>query len=215
MDHNKLSKIKNKKAAIELSISTVVIIVIAMTMLIMGIVLVRSIFSGATDSVDALNDKVKGEITTLFAEEGSRVTIRLGSTKLAKIKQGTEDFGVAIGAKPKSGGGSAEPLRYDLIIKTTDPDDCADLNGGEDAVKDLIRFHSYTGSNPPESKANEFEDFEGSEAYTRIRFSIPDDFVPCTQRITIKIFDSADGASADRYAQQTFSVQVVEKGIFD
>ena len=69
---NKFSPMKNKKAAIELSIGTVVIIVLAMTMLIMGVVLVRNIFSGATSSVDTLNDKVKGEITSLFSEETRR-----------------------------------------------------------------------------------------------------------------------------------------------
>ncbi|MFH1802688.1 MAG: hypothetical protein ABH864_04520 [archaeon] len=212
MAYSKLSQIKNKKAAIELSISTVVIIVIAMTMLIMGVVLVKNIFSGATDSVDALNDKVKGELTNLFAEEGSKVAVRLGSTKLAKIKQGSEDFGVAIGAKPESGGGSAESLRYDLIIRD-DPNDCIDANS-EAEVKDLIRFHNFGAGGGLESHANEFEDFEGSEAYTRIRFNVPEDFVPCTQRITVKVFDSTGGASAARYAQQTFSIQIVEKGIF-
>ena len=64
----KLTKIKNKKAAIELSIGTVVIIVLAMSMLILGLVLIRNIFTGATESVDQINDNVRSEIIKLFQE---------------------------------------------------------------------------------------------------------------------------------------------------
>ena len=53
----------SKRAAIELSIGTVIIIVLAMSMLILGIVLIRSIFTGATESVNTINEKDKNQIT--------------------------------------------------------------------------------------------------------------------------------------------------------
>src|SRR3990167_4325944 len=60
----KLSKIKslNKKAALELSIGTIVILVLAMSMLILGLVLVRTIFTGAKYNVETMNDKVRDQI---------------------------------------------------------------------------------------------------------------------------------------------------------
>ena len=90
---------KNKKAAIELSIGTVVIIVLAMSMLVLGIALIRNIFKGATGVVDLSNDKVLEEITSLFSDEGSDIVVKLGADQTAKIKQDSGPFSVGIGAR--------------------------------------------------------------------------------------------------------------------
>ena len=58
--------LEGKKGAIELSIGTIVIVVLAMSMLILGLVLVRTIFAGATYNVQQMNDKVKDQINQLF-----------------------------------------------------------------------------------------------------------------------------------------------------
>ena len=64
-----IKPIKNKKAALELSIGTVVVLVIGMAMLILGLVLVRTIFTGAKYNVDQINKNVEAEINKLFDEE--------------------------------------------------------------------------------------------------------------------------------------------------
>ena len=89
--------LKQKKAAFEMSITTIVVLVIAMTMLVLGLVLVRSVFKGATENVLNINEKVKGEIDKLFTEEGQKTAIYL-SQRLAQIKQ-NEPFGVAFAIK--------------------------------------------------------------------------------------------------------------------
>ncbi|MEK6953289.1 MAG: hypothetical protein AABX29_09845, partial [Nanoarchaeota archaeon] len=48
---------KNKKAALELSIGTIVILVLAMSMLILGLILIRTIFTGAKYNVETMNKK--------------------------------------------------------------------------------------------------------------------------------------------------------------
>jgi hypothetical protein len=83
----------NKKAAVELSISTIVIVVLAMAMLILGLVLVKNIFSGVNYNVDQVNEKVKDEIGKLFTED-KRVVVYAPSNDKVTIKQG-EDFGLA------------------------------------------------------------------------------------------------------------------------
>ena len=85
---------RNKKAAIELSINTIVIIVLAMSMLILGLVLVKNIFDSAKYNVDGINDKVKDEINKLFSDDIKSV-VYLDNTG-AKIKQG-EQYGIAWG----------------------------------------------------------------------------------------------------------------------
>ena len=80
-----------------MSINTIVILVIAMTMLILGIVLVRTIFIGAIFNIDIINDNVENEIRKLFIDENDKVTIYL-SGGVANVDQG-DDWGLAFGIR--------------------------------------------------------------------------------------------------------------------
>jgi len=62
-----------KKGALELSIGTIVIIVLALTLLIFGIVLVRTIMCGAIGLTGEVNNKIKGEIDKMFGASGGEV----------------------------------------------------------------------------------------------------------------------------------------------
>ena len=69
-----MKSIREKKAAIEMSIGTIVIIVIAVTMLIFGIVFVRNIMCGAINLTSGLNSNVNKEIDKLFGSTGGEVS---------------------------------------------------------------------------------------------------------------------------------------------
>ncbi len=86
--------VKNKKAALEMSIGTIVILVLAMSMLILGLVLVRTIFTGAKYNVETMNKKVEAEINKLFVED-QRAVLYLPN-RIAEVKQGDE-FGLGFG----------------------------------------------------------------------------------------------------------------------
>jgi hypothetical protein len=58
-----------KKGAMELSIGTIVIIVLAMSMLILGMVLVRTIFSGAQNVVQMNNDQLAKEMASIYGQD--------------------------------------------------------------------------------------------------------------------------------------------------
>lgn len=88
---------KSKRAALELSVGTIVVIVLAMSMLILGLVLIRTIFSGAKYNVDIINEKVQGEINKLFEEQGGRLYIYLPNSQ-TEVKKG-DSFGVAFSVK--------------------------------------------------------------------------------------------------------------------
>ena len=69
-----------KRAALELSVSTIVVIVLGVTMLIIGMVLVRNIMCGALGLTGDINSKVQSEITRLFgASEGEVACLGSGS----------------------------------------------------------------------------------------------------------------------------------------
>jgi len=92
------SILNNRRGAIELSMTTVVVIVLSMTMLILGLTLIRTIFTGAQYNVQSINDKVRGEINSLFLENADqKIAIYLPEQKAA-IKQG-EAYGVAFAIK--------------------------------------------------------------------------------------------------------------------
>ena len=87
----------DRKGALELSIGTIVVIVLAVSMLILGLVLVKNIFSGATYNVDQLNKNVEAEINKLFNERGEKIVMYLPNNQ-ADVKQG-KSYGVAFGVK--------------------------------------------------------------------------------------------------------------------
>lgn len=107
----------HKKAALELSIGTIVIIVLAMSMLILGLVLVRNIFTGATYNVDQLNKNVEAEINKLFNERGDKIVMYLGGNQ-ADAKQG-KSYGIAFGIK-NTAEGEARAGTFSYKVEASD-----------------------------------------------------------------------------------------------
>lgn len=78
----------SKKAALELSIGTIVIIVIAVTMLILGLVLVRTIMCGALVTSLDLTQSMKDQINQLFQDTGNDVILLKGPNNILSISPG-------------------------------------------------------------------------------------------------------------------------------
>lgn len=80
-------RINTKRGALELSIGTIVIIVIAMVMLIMGIVLVRQIMCAGIQLTDKVTSSTENEITNLFGTNEFGIKCQ-GEGELVKIGGG-------------------------------------------------------------------------------------------------------------------------------
>ncbi len=91
-------KTKNKKAALELSIGTIVVLVLAMAMLIMGLILVRTIFKGGTEAVNKINDEVLKGIDDMFADSDAKIVIYPTSRKIT-IEQRSQGEGFAFSVR--------------------------------------------------------------------------------------------------------------------
>lgn len=89
---------KNKKAAMEMSVGTIVTIVLLMTALILGLVLVRTIFRGATENIEGVNDAVRAEVEKLFSEDTRKRVVIIPSTREVVLNKGdsTRGFGLSI-----------------------------------------------------------------------------------------------------------------------
>ena len=105
----------NKKGALELSVGTIVVIVIAMSMLILGLVLVRNIFSGATEATELINNNVKAQINQLFNQEGTKTVVYLPDNQ-ADVEKG-KTYNVRFGIKNVvQGEASAGKFTYQVSV---------------------------------------------------------------------------------------------------
>ncbi len=191
----------NKKAAVELSIGTIVIIVLAMSMLILGLVLVRSIFTGATDNVDEINEKVKEEIKNLFVSDDERAVLKL-TESTAKVKQGAE-FGVAFGIRnTESGVVGSQLFRYDTILD--DPNINKNCGVSKEVAEQWIKFGSGSLSVRP-----------GDVDAERIKIVLPEDTPLCETKYRIIIYRPDKGESqSNPYEDLSFFLQIEAKGLF-
>ena len=87
----------NKRAAMEMSVGTIVTIVLLMTVLILGLVLIRTIFRGSIENIESIDEAVKNEIKKLFSEDTSRKVVIYPSSREISIKKGESGgFGFSI-----------------------------------------------------------------------------------------------------------------------
>jgi hypothetical protein len=188
-----------RKGAIELSIGTIVIIVIAMSMLILGLVLVRTIFTETTDNVKELNEGVKAEIRSLFQEEDQRSVVRL-TQSTAKMKQGQE-FNIGFGIKNvASGETTSTNFKYQTVLD--DPDILTKCGVSEQEALSWVRLGSGTLSIRP-----------GQVESDLIVFNVPDDAPLCTTKYRIKIQEEGTSVN-DIYTNPFFIVKIEGGGLF-
>jgi len=194
---------KNKKAALELSIGTIVIIVIAMTMLILGLVLVKNIFTGATANVKELDEKIKKEITQLFTEEEADIVVRLGSEQTARIKQGTDSFNIPIGARTLDGSNTdRNRLKYKLTLDDETANNC---------LKTLGKKQTETLFKTRLDTFNSFDKFEGSNVFALIELTIPKGTQTCTQKVLVDVTDTQTNVDV---GGNFFKIDITKSGIF-
>ena len=77
----------------EMTMGTLVTIVLLTMALILGGYFVRQIFSGATTSIEGIDQAVKNEINKLFSDDDTRKIVVYPPTRQIIIKKGTDNLG--------------------------------------------------------------------------------------------------------------------------
>jgi hypothetical protein len=168
----KSAKRRRKKGALEMSIGTIVIMVIAITMLILGIIFVRSVMCAGIQMTDQLNEGVMNKISALFGseeygvkcmgEDGGEVSLSTG---------GRRAFGCVILVDKAS--------EYKLELKSIESNDVS-----EDELKEWIDFTGWDGSVNPGGKG---------KSVVALMLDIPRDAPSTSLKITI---DSTEGSGS-------------------
>jgi len=124
-----MRSILDKKGAIELSMTTVVVIVLSMVMLALGLTLVRTLFTGAIYTAGSLNEQVKNQINQIFQSETTKVGIVSEQGQLNPERGKDQCAWWAIVADVAG--------KYDYTF-TIDPSECADATKGYHLTKAAV-----------------------------------------------------------------------------
>ena len=202
-----IRKISSKKGAIELSISTIVIIVLAMSMLILGLVLIKGIFSVATSSVDITDDKIKGQLTQLFQDDNKDVVVKAGADRTIKVKPNTGQFSVGIGARTPDGSSTDRTrLQYKITLEEPTGSNCASKLGGLKAVEGLFTT--------PINSFRNFDEFQGANSFAAVQLDVPEGTATCSQKVFIDVIDKQASPDNNKVGGSFFIVEILKEGFF-
>jgi hypothetical protein len=200
---------KNKNAAMEMTVGTIVTIVLLMSALVLGLILTKTIFTNTTASVDSINDQMKSQINDLFGTEGTSFVIRLGNQNTATVKQGTANFGIPIGFSPTlpaAWGPNKDNCAY--TIKPNTQSECA--------VKGYWPIPTIYSSIKTGYQNVQFTSFQVNNGYAVIKIDVPATVAPCLQTFSIEVNCKPIGTTSylDEYVRNSFDIEVIKKGIF-
>lgn len=165
----------------ELSIGTIVIIVLSMSMLIFGMILLRNIFGAAGGAIDLTEDQLNDEIKDLFGEN-KRVTVYPSSGEI-EVKQGEPNaFGVGIKNLNRGDSGGGNEFSYEVIV--TDTGNCGE------SETELLGW-IVTG------RTDSFTISPGQFDSGKVRVEVPETSSLCTFRYRINVMNGNDPYDTD------------------
>lgn len=96
---------KSKRAAMEMSVGTMVTIVLLMVVLVLGIFFTQRIFKSATNAIDLTDQQLTNELNKLFASGEERKLVVYPPTLAVEIDRGDQGgFGFAIRNREQTDG---------------------------------------------------------------------------------------------------------------
>ena len=179
-----------KRGAMEMSVGTIVTIVLLMAVLVLGIFLVQRIFKSATGAIDLTDDQLKNEINKLFGEDNELV-IYPGS-RMVEIKQ-EENDGVGVGIKNLLQGVSGtKTFSYNVVV--------ADASNCAESVEEIEEWFTVGRSE------SDIPIAVGESAIQKVLFRIPSGTSLCTARFRINV-----DAEGEAYATDFFDITIKAK----
>ena len=106
---------RNRSGAMEMSVGTIVTIVLLMSVLVLGIFLVQKIFKTGTSAIDSVDSQLTSEINKLFASEGKNFGIYPSSQQIT-LKKGDDPRGFAFSIKNPF----TETRKFNYLVEATD-----------------------------------------------------------------------------------------------
>ena len=125
---------KDKGAAMEMSVGTIVTIVLLMSVLVLGVFLVQRIFDSGSDAIEGIDTQIQSEINKLFSEEGKPLVI-FPSSRQITIKRGDDTLkGFAFSVENSD----TTLHNYEYTIEAQDATQCGSSLNEEKATRYLM-----------------------------------------------------------------------------
>ena len=206
-----LRTLRNKKAGLELSMSTIIVIVLSVVFLILGLALLRTIYGSATSSISTIDEKLKTQLLSLFADETKNTFIKPDDGQI-KVRSDTQNFGFIIGARTKFGNDikAWSEMQYRLILDKTSK--CYVLLG-ETAIKRWMSGSKMASSDADKESYNNINGgYDGDRGFARIQLDIPKGTPMCTQTV---FYDFIDKTNSDTQSigAGAFTVQILRQSL--
>mgnify|MGYP001582442407 CR=1 FL=1 len=181
---------KSKTGAMEMSVGTIVTIVLLMSVLILGIFLTQKIFTSAKGAIDLTDAQLKSEINKLFSDE--KEVVIYPQTRLVEIKQEEIDE-VGIGIQNLlQGSAGTSAFSYEVVVG-----DVGKCGVEESAIEDWIVIGKSEENIPIAS---------GDDSVQRVRLEIPKGSPLCTARFRVNV-----NTESGTYATDFFDINVKAK----
>ncbi len=84
----------NKKAALDLSINAIVVLILAITMLGLGLGFMYKMFGGTADKLDKMTGQLDSQMKDQLKESGKRLTLETNTLEMKKSSKKTIAFGI-------------------------------------------------------------------------------------------------------------------------
>lgn len=172
-----------KRGAMELSIGTIVVLVIAMSMLILGLILVRTIFSSATNAITEIDKGTKDAITKAFANSDKKLVF-YPSARTIEIKQRTQGQGFAFSLRNLG----IEDKEYTYTVGVDSAFDIKEQCGSDTDMDEANSWLIVDSGSISLGKGAIMEEPE------LILFNIPENAPPCTIPYAVNIKEKSGTA---------------------
>jgi len=178
---------RGKKGAIELSIGTIVIVVLALAMLVLGLVIVTKIGCGIIKGVGDLNEKTRQEIIDLFSNNPNE---KLVIKELYNDVSKESPYGVGFGIR--NTGSTKATFSYDISAK-----DLGKCKFSAEKANDFI----ILGKTNKDLEISSGEDYIG-----KFDLNIPNDVENCdfTYSINVK-------KNGELYVSKEVTIRIINK----
>ncbi len=154
-----------------MSVGMIVTIVLMVTALILGVVLIRGAFIGATNAIDSVNTQVQSELQKLFSGDDEARTAFYPTSREVMVRKGDTPKGFAFQIRNND----VEDATFSYTIEATDVSKCGSFT--EEEAQDMM-----IGSQ------GSIDIGRGDISTARlVKFVIPENAPKCTMGYDLKI----------------------------
>jgi len=171
------NNLKSKKAALEMSVGTMVTLVLLMVFLVLGIFFIQKVSKLGTNAVDTIDSQVQGEIQKLFAEEGRKIAVYPTSREIV-VKRGDDPKGFAFSVRNLD----VESADFTFSTVASDVSKCGSTFT-EDNANNMLLGGSGSFALGPGSAL---------DLPRLVKFIVPESAPPCTLTYNLEINKGAE-----------------------